>query len=227
MSDERAYRVVVRFEKEREQFLARVPELDASGSGATRAEAIAQVEQAIESRLQAAADGASVPQPVDALAAAPALTLQLSAGTYRDLAYLASHDNMTVEALAAELISRGIGFREGARGGARGPRQGGAPSPQGQASQRPQRDEDAQPAIDPAQRPAAPRGNDRGGNDRGGNDRGPRRGRSGEGYRPELDDKANFLEYLRGLEKGGGGAGGGGGGGGGGPGGGGRNRGRR
>ncbi len=219
MSDERAYRVLVRFEKERELFTARVPELDVSGEGATRAEAIAKAEEALESRFQGLADGAKLPEPVDVLPAAPVLSLQLSAATHRDLAYLASQEGLTVEAFAQELIARGLGFREGANFG---PRREAAPA-RPQQPQRAQgggpRDADAQPDVDPAQRGDRDRGPPRR------DDRGPRRGR--EGYRPDLDNQANFLEYARSLEKGGGGGGGGGGNTRGGGGGGGRGRGGR
>lgn len=197
MSDDRAYRVVVRFEKDREQFTASVPELGVSASGATRAEAIAQAEEAIDSRLQAVADGEPAPAPIDALAAAPDLTLKLSAGTYRDLAYLAGRDGVAIEALAHELIARGLGYREGMADAAPRERPR-APAPQQAQSQRPHgaRDPDAQPDFDPAQRERAPQVRRDGG---GGGDRGRRQR---EGYRPDLDNQANFLEYARSLEKG-------------------------
>jgi len=213
-SDDRAYRIVVRFEKDKERFVASVPELEVTGSGVTRAEAIAQAEEALDSRLQAVASGEPVPPPSDVLAPPEALSIKLSASAYRDLAYAASLDRISVEALATELIARGIGYRERAGAAPRRPIQARAPFDSAA-------DPDAQPTQDPAQRPQPQR-----------DDRGPPRGRQREGYRPDLDNQANFMDYVRNNEQGGGNRGGGnqGGGapgGGGNQGGGGRNRGRR
>lgn len=182
MSDERAYRVVVRFDQD--HFTARVPELGLTAEGASRGEAITKVEAALAARVAGAADGEPLTPPIDAREVDGTVHLKLPQSIYRDLAFFAAQDNMPVDAFAGALIARGVGALDGGRGQRRpAPRAEGEPN-------------------DNADR-GPPRGNDRGG-DRDGN----RRDRRREGYRPELDDKANFLEYLRGLDKGGGGGGG-------------------
>jgi hypothetical protein len=210
MTDDRAYRVHVRFDAEAEKFHARAPELELSASGATRADALAALEADIESRFQALADGATLPRPVDAQTFSGELSVKLSQSLRRELAFIAREDGLTPEALAAELIARALGDHRRRGRGAPAPQPTPAPSADAQP-----RDEDAQPGNTQRRDDRGPRHDDRGprgdgrgrggprggnggngGNAGGGNDR-----RRGEGYRPELDDKANFLEYLRGLEK--------------------------
>ncbi|MFO0723709.1 MAG: hypothetical protein U1E65_08015 [Myxococcota bacterium] len=190
MTDERAYRVVVRFDQD--HFVARVPELGLSAEGPSRAEAIAKLETAVEARIQAAADGEPLPPPIDTKEVSGTLELKLPQSIVRDLAFFAAQDGSSVEALAAALIARGLGAMDGGRGQRRGPppREDRGPPPAAKDG------EERQPVRNDH---PGDRGNDRGGNRR---DR-----RQREGYRPELDDKANFLEYLRGLDKGGGGGG--------------------
>jgi hypothetical protein len=183
MSDERAYRVVVRFDQD--HFTARVPELGLTAEGASRGEAITKVEAALAARVAGAADGEPLTPPIDAREVDGTVHLKLPQSIYRDLAFFAAQDNMPVDAFAGALIARGVGALDGGRGQRR---------PAARAEGEPSDNADRGP----------PRGNDRGGGDRDGN----RRDRRREGYRPELDDKANFLEYLRGLDKGGGGGGG-------------------
>lgn len=207
MTDERAYRVHLRFEAGGEKFVARAPELDLSADGPTRAEAIAKLEQEIEARIQAAAGGETLPPPVDVKPVKNTIEVKLSQSLARELEFQASQDGITPDALAAGLIARGLGALEGRGGGQR--RRGPMPSQRPEPASAEDR-EDAQPAEDPRAREQS---RDRGERRDDRNDRGDRRGRGGggdrrrEGYRPELDDKANFLEYLRGLEKGGGGRG--------------------
>jgi hypothetical protein len=118
----------------------------------------------------------------------PKLEIQLASPLYRDLSYQASLDGISAEELAKALLAHAIGSLEGRTGGARKSRP--EETRGGPRRDRPEaRDERGNQRDD--------RGNQR--DDRGG---GARRGR--EQYRPELDDKANFLEYLRNLEKGGG-----------------------
>jgi predicted RNase H-like HicB family nuclease len=249
MADDRAYRVLVTYEAEKELFTARVPELDLAVTGPSRAEALTEAEQAIEQRFAAAAaEGLTMPEPIDVAPAAATLSLDLGADLYRDLAMHARASGLSADAYAAQLLARAIGALDGGRGPRRRfdrpqpgaePR-GAEPRAEGQepgdAQPRPREDRPERGNERPE------RGNERSGNDRGANDRGGDRGgrpgggdrggrpgggdrggrpggdrggrpggaggndrRSREGYRPELDDKANFLEYLRGLEKGGGG----------------------
>ncbi|MCC7384715.1 MAG: hypothetical protein IT384_22895 [Deltaproteobacteria bacterium] len=198
MTDERAYRIHIHFEPDQGHFAASVPELGLSSTAKTRSELITAVEDAIEARIQEAASGKTLPAPIDTQSLPSTIAVPLSGGLARELFYQAKRDNLTPESLAAELIARGVGQSE-----ARGPRRRrdeAAPGAPGESAS----SGDEQPADLSHER-----------RDPGGDRGPPRRGRRDrEGYRPELEDKANFLEYLRGLEKGPGQGGGGSGGGG-------------
>jgi hypothetical protein len=198
MTDERAYRVIIRFEPGNESFTAQVPELGISETKKSRAEAVAAAEQAIDSAFQTAAAGEALPAPIDSAPVPAEISVKVSDSLYRELLFVARRDGMSVEALATELLARAAGRLEP---GARPPRRR-EPEPRAEAAPAPDGDEQPRMEERASDRPRGDRG-DRG--DRGG-DRGDRRGprREREGYRPELDDKANFLEYLRNLEKGGG-----------------------
>ena len=65
MADDRAYRIQISFIPESESFLAKAPELDLETSGETRSEAISQLEEQIEARMIAAAEGDKLPDPID------------------------------------------------------------------------------------------------------------------------------------------------------------------
>ena len=200
MADDRAYRISVAFNPERERFSARVPELGIDVEGESRQAAVEAAERGIEAKFEATAvEGAELPPPADADPVPAELTLILAPQVYRELAHQARLGRTTVEQLAAQLVALGASGAAPAR----------APRPT--ETQRPQRAAQGD-GEQPPRRDAGDRG---GGNDRGGN----RAGRSGganqnrrrEGYRPELEDKANFLAYVREMEKGGGRGGGGGG----------------
>lgn len=162
-------------------FVARAPELPHSmGEGPTRAEAIARIEEEIEAQLQnIRGQGGQVPVAVDEEQFSGAVTLQLSKGLHRDLVWQARSEGVEVDQLASELLAAALPGRvEGAKRHSSG--------------NRPRHEEFASDNI----------GN--GGNDRF--DRG--RPRSGLGGRYQaatgmLDDRANFIEYVRGLEHGG------------------------
>jgi predicted RNase H-like HicB family nuclease len=198
MSDDRAYRIALSFHQERGRFIARVPELGLEAEGETRAQAIADAEAAIERRVEAAAvEGAELPRPVDHEPAAGELHLTLAPQVHRDLIFAARNGRMSPEQLAAQLLALALGASEGrsaAPARARAPRDGDE-----QPREREARDHDDARGNRAS---PAPAGNRRD----GGRDGGRRRQ---EGYRPDLDDKANFLAYVRELEKGRGGGGGG------------------
>ncbi|MBI4818466.1 MAG: hypothetical protein HY791_19525 [Deltaproteobacteria bacterium] len=197
MSDDRAYRVELRFVQEGDgAFIATAKELDLSARGASRADAISALEATIETRLQAAAAGEPLPRPIDVAEVDGKITIQLATALARELAYVAKSSGSTPEAIAAQLVARGLGAVDA------------------RPRREPRRDAPEAAPADAERAPeAGPRDNQRGRNDRGdrggadrgaaGGDRGRGRDRRREGYRPELDDKANFMEYLRGLDKGG------------------------
>lgn len=201
MADDRAYRITVAYDADKTQFVARVPELEVESRAATRAEALSEAEIAIEQKIAGAlAEKHPLAPPVDTMPIGATLSVKIADALHRDLLHHARSNGMNAEEYAGQLIARAVGALEGGRWRDRNDRD----RDRDRGSQRP----------GPSNAPADPDAQPRDDRDR---DRDQNRGRSGgrgrprEGYRPELDDKANFLEYLRGLEKGGGGGGGGGG----------------
>lgn len=179
MADDRAYRIWVAYAPDKERFKAHVPELDLEVEAGTRADALAEIESAIESRVEELATaGSALPPAVDAVDAPLTLTVQLAGPLARSLRFLAREQGMTPEDLAAQLVTHGLGRLEGRR---ETPIR--TPEPE---RRDPPRDED-----DAAGKPRR-RGRGRG------------RGRR-EGYRPDIEDQASFLAYVRDMEKGGGG----------------------
>jgi predicted RNase H-like HicB family nuclease len=183
MADDRSYRVQLRFDAGDQTFTATVPELGLSATADTRAEATARIEEALEARVRDAAEqGETLPAPIDLRDVDGQLQLKVSATLHRELLYLAETSGMAVEVLASEMLASAVAESDGRRG-----RRG--PPPARAAAPRAPVDEDAQPSHN--ERP-----DDRG--RRGGN-------RRREGYQPELENQANFMEHLRNLERGGGG----------------------
>jgi predicted RNase H-like HicB family nuclease len=162
------YRVLLHYDSERSVFVARAPELEhCSAEGATRAEAIAKVEEEIDAQVRNAREQGGAPPPAidDAESAATGeIALKVSRGLHRELLFQARAEGVEVSQLAGELIA---GALDGRR--SRGRR------PQGEAQ--PQRQ---------------PYGN-----------RPPRDERGGGGrYHSIMEDRASFVEYVRGLESG-------------------------
>lgn len=188
MSLDRAFRILIAHDAEKSDFVARVPELEIEVRGPTRGDALSEAENAIEQRVAAAAeDKQPLPEPVDVQPVGSGeVTLTLAGPLYRDLLFHARAGGVNPDAFALQLLARALGGLEGLRPGRR----------------RPGPDTRAEGANGNERAPARDDRDDRD-RDRGrSGDRGRGRGRPREGYRPELDDKANFLEYLRGLEKG-------------------------
>jgi predicted RNase H-like HicB family nuclease len=179
------YRVLVSFDPEKKQFLARAPELEhCVGEGATRAEAIAKVEEEIEATVANIKErGGRVPAAIDEdEGVSGELALKLSRSLHRELAWQARQEGVELAHLAGEILAAGLEAR----------RQRGARRPGEQQGGR-------------------EHGPDRG--DRGGGR--DRRGPGNDGrYHNIMDNGAAFREYVRDLERGGGRPPGGGGGGG-------------
>jgi predicted RNase H-like HicB family nuclease len=198
------YRVLVSFEASKSLFVARAPELPGCVTeGATRAEAVARLDEEIAAQVaNITAQGGQPPRPVDDDPSLDGkLAIELSPALHRDLVFVARQDDVAPAVVIAEIIAAAVERRRSGgsgRGGAadgrdRGPR-GGQPGPGG------------------------------GGGGGGGGNRGRGGGRGhgdGERYAHLMEDRASFMEYVRGLEQGGRGPRGGGGPGGGGSGGGG------
>ncbi len=186
------YRVNLTFDPDRKVFLARAPELEhCSAEGATRAEAIGNLEQEIDAQLaNMLSHGTAPPKSVDEEEFTGELTCKVSRTLHRDLAWQARSEGLDIPHMVGELLAASL---ESRRQTHRGPRSG---------NRQPGNYQD-QPHH----------GNDNIGNRHDGGQR--RQGFGGRGTQV-LDDRATFIEYVRGLEQGGGqharGGGGGGGG---------------
>lgn len=196
------YRVLVAFDSQRAVFSARVPELEhLSGDGPTRKDAIARLEEEIDAQLaNMLSQGSTPPHAVDEEEFSGDVQAKVSRGLHRDLAYLARSEGVELDQIISELLSAALSLRQGGRSNGRSAR-----NPNQQVSE-PVHADDIGNRVD---------GN-RGGSHADGNrsDGGRRFGRGG-GYSPQiLDDRANFIEYVRNQEAGQAGRGGGGGGGG-------------
>jgi predicted RNase H-like HicB family nuclease len=171
------YRVLLSFDSERKIFIARVPELEhCTAEGATRGEAIGKVEEEIAAQLQnMQAHGSNPPTAVDEEVFSGEIAAKVSKVLHRDLAWQARTEGVDLDQLVGELLAAALEGRKGARSHRGGNRQSSEHVPHDGI------------------------GNSIGG-DRGG---GRPRGGYGPRYNPMLDDRANFIEYVRGLEGGG------------------------
>lgn len=194
------YRATLTFDPERRIFVARAPELEhCSGEGATRAEAVAKLEEEIDAQLaNMLSHGSTPPRAVDEETFSGEVTAKVSKLLHRDLTYQARSEGIDLDHLVGELLASALESRRQTRGARSG-------------NSRPRDDQMPHDNV--------------GNRYEGG---GRQRGFGGRGNNAHiLDDRANFIEYVRGLEQQGGGMGGRHGGHGGGPpGGGGRRRGR-
>lgn len=187
MADDRAYRVHVQYLVEEQSFVASAPELSIEHQAPTRAEAIAGLETAIESAMeQAAVSGDHFPRPIDLVTEGGQVQLDLAAPVWRDLVVHAAAQEMEPAELALQLLTRGLAQMDGRR---RRPPKKAEPKAEA-ATAEGETDEDAQPA-EPKKDANRRRRRGRGG--------GGRR----EGYRPDMEDQANFLAYVRDQERGG------------------------
>ena len=208
------YRVQLTFDPDRKLFLARAPELEhCTAEGASRAEAIGKLEEEIDAQLaNMLSHGSTPPKSVDEEDFTGEIHAKVSKVLHRDLAFQARSEGIELDQLVSEVLAAGMEGRKQTHRAHRG-----------------------------GNRVQAEHGpSDNIGNRSYDGSGGPPRRQGGFGGRGAnnhlLDDRASFIEYVRGLEQapqghggGGHGARGGHGGGGhsGGPGGGGDNRRRR
>jgi predicted RNase H-like HicB family nuclease len=122
------YRVVISFDGERKTYTARVPELaHCTAEGATRAEAMSQLEQELEAILAGLASQGKLPPPaIDDVGGSGELTVKVSKGLHRELLWQAASEGVEVGQLAGEMLSSALEHRRSAR-----PRR-----PQGRPAQR-------------------------------------------------------------------------------------------
>jgi len=171
------YRANVTFDPDRKLFIARAPELEhCSGEGATRAQAVAKLEEEIDAQLaNMLSHGSTPPRAVDEETFSGEIAAKVSKLLHRDLVFQARTEGIDVDHLVGELLAAAMESRKQTRGVRSG-------------NSRP-RDE---------QMPHDNVGNRYEGGGR-------QRGFGGRGNNAHLlDDRANFIEYVRGLEQQGG-----------------------
>jgi predicted RNase H-like HicB family nuclease len=168
------YRATLMFDTDRKVFIARAPELEhCSAEGATRAEAVGKLEEEIDAQLaNMLSHGSTPPRAVDEEQFSGEISAKVSKLLHRDLAYQARTEGIDLDHLVGELLAAGMEARKQTRVARGGNR--------------------AQPEH---------HGNDNVGNRFEGGGR-PQRGFGGRGQNNHLlDDRANFIEYVRGLEQ--------------------------
>jgi len=187
MSEHR-YRILIQFDPDKEAFLARAPELPAcQAEGETAEAAFKALEEEISAQVENIKEsGGRVPQSVDEMEVSGELTLKISKTLHRELHWLALLEELEDDQLASEIFQDGLKHR--LRSKPRRRRQPGPPKKEMADDE--ERDEDRQPRDDDRSRGR-------------GRNRGPGRGR-GSRYHQIMEDKASFLEYVRGLESNGG-----------------------
>lgn len=175
------YRVHVSFDGERKVFIARVPELPAClGEGATRSEALTNMERELDALVATYTDrGARPPVSADEEPVSGEITTQVSRTLHRELLFAARTEGVELGLLIAELLASGLEHRQ-RRGGRR-------PQPPEAAGDSAGNQRGREPGQD-------------GG--RGGRYEGGRRGEhnSAARFHGLLEDRASFMEYVRGVE---------------------------
>lgn len=182
------YRVHLSFDGERKVFVARVPELPAcQGEGTTRTDALANMERELDALLANLAErGSRPPSALDDESPSGELPVLLSKSLHREVLFAARAEGVEPRQLAAELIASGLEHRQ-RRAGRRAPSQesGGDTGSRGR-----QRDDDRQPTHEGSRFAGRPY------------EDGARRGERSSAARMHglLEDRASFMEYLRGVE---------------------------
>ena len=169
------YRAILSFDAERKMFQARAPELEhCTAEGATRAEACAKLEEEIDAQLaNMLSHGSTPPRSVDEEEFSGEVSGKLSKALHRELAYLARSEGIEIAQLVSEMLAAGV---EARRSGSRGPRSAGRAD---------------------GNRADGNRADNHGNI---GNSNGNRGGRGANGTQ-FLDDRANFIEYVRTLDQ--------------------------
>ncbi len=183
---DQAFRLTVYWHRAKGAYGVRCDELgDLRTFAASRGEAFEQGLDSLEDRIaELVVRGEQLPRPYDLDGVeeySGKLELKISRGLHRDLAHAARRDRVSLDRLVGELLAAGVEQR----------RHEGRPPPRGSG-----RDRDRDRDRDRGRDRDRPRG---------------RRGMSQDRYNQVMEDKAAFMEYVRGLdgETGGGGGGGG------------------
>jgi predicted RNase H-like HicB family nuclease len=177
------YRVLLSYDSERKVFTARVPELPPCiGEGATRSEALTNMERELDALLQnLESGGGRVPPAVDELPVSGEISVKVSRTLQRDLAFQAALEGVELPQLVSELLASALEHR--------------------QRTSRPRRPQAGEGHGEEASRRSEPRHAAERGNERiehEGRFRGDRN--TAARFHGLLEDRASFMESVRGLE---------------------------
>src|SRR3954471_19925397 len=112
------YRAIVTFDSERKVFIARAPELEhCSGEGASRAEALAKLEEEIDAQLaNMLSHGSTPPRAVDEETFTGEISAKVSKLLHRDLVYQARSEGIDIDHFVGELLAAAMESRKQHRG---------------------------------------------------------------------------------------------------------------
>ena len=178
---ESTYRIVMTYDKTRAVYSARIPELDPCfAEGKTRQEALLALETELSDRLYNMKEkGMDPPIPLDEQEFPESISLPLSVTLRKELVWQAMNEGISVESLISELILSAIGKR-------------------GQDSSR-LKYQSGQPQSSP-KRPDGEHRRHRPYPNQGDHRNRPHQGRSPGAYNELLNDRANFIQYVRDSE---------------------------
>ncbi|MBL9007862.1 MAG: type II toxin-antitoxin system HicB family antitoxin [Myxococcales bacterium] len=182
------YRVQLSFDGERKVFVARVPELPAChGEGTSRTEALVNMERELDALLANLGErGVRPPVAVDDETLSGELSLSLSKSLQRELLFAARAEGVEANQLVCELIAAGLEHRQRRAG-----RRPGSHESSGDSGSRfRSRDDDRPPNQEGGRFAGRPY------------DDGVRRSERNSAARLHgfLEDRASFMEYVRGVE---------------------------
>ncbi|MBU1220156.1 type II toxin-antitoxin system HicB family antitoxin [Myxococcota bacterium] len=105
------YRIVIKFDAEKQKFIGNVPELDGCiAEGDSYEEVAGLLDTSINSILE---KWDNAPEPIDTTDFINKISIEISSALYRDLVFLAKNDEVEPEVIAAEILSEGISRRCG------------------------------------------------------------------------------------------------------------------
>lgn len=130
------YRMIISYSESKTAFIAQAPELPGCvAEGATREEAIRKLEEEMAAQVEnIAAQGLPIPEPIDAQDFNGNLTVKVSSTLHRDLAFMAKQEEVEIETLLVELLTRGVNQRWMSRGRQQRPEGRGGRMQEGQGS---------------------------------------------------------------------------------------------
>jgi predicted RNase H-like HicB family nuclease len=110
------YRIVIAYSPTKQAFIAKAPEIHGCEvEGATRSEVVAKIEEEMIAQLANMKEkGSEIPVPVEDLPLDGNLQIKVSASLHGDLVFMARQEEVELDILLVELLTRGVnqrGFR--------------------------------------------------------------------------------------------------------------------